>query len=126
MPPPVTLREPEKELEPAPVERKSPEVETLPVPWMPLVVFKLPEKVLEPVLVEVNMPARVRVPEILAVPPTSRAVSVLFPALMPKRPLAEVSSEFPETEALTNEVRPVRVLVPETVRVVKAEVPVTV
>ncbi len=90
-----------------------------------MVTLSEPEKVLEPVLPEVMMPAKVRVPEIEAVPPTSRAVSVLPPALIPRRLLAPVNSKFPEAEPFTIEVRPVRVLVPETVRVVKAEAPVT-
>ena len=70
------------------------------VAWRPLESSRLPEKELEPVLVLVMRPAKDKVPEMEAVPPTSRVVSVALPALIPSRELAEVNSREPEPEAL--------------------------
>ena len=58
----VVSREPEKELEPAPVEKNWADVVTLPVAWRPREVFKLPEKELEPVTVWKIKPLVVRLP----------------------------------------------------------------
>ena len=55
-----------------------------PVAWTPLVTSRPPEKELEPVLEEVMTPARVRVDEMLAVPPTSRVVLRVPPELTPR------------------------------------------
>ena len=55
---------------------------------------------------------KVTLPEILAVPPTSNEVSVLFPALMPKRVLP-VNSKLVDTETPPEKVEsPVMVKVP--------------
>ena len=49
----------------------------------PLVISSEPAKELEPVFDPVKIPAKVRVLEILAVPPTSRVVLRVPPLLMP-------------------------------------------
>src|SRR3989344_2574785 len=70
-----------------PLTLKSPPAVIEPVAWTPLVTSRLPEKEFEPVLDEVMIPARVRVPETEAVPPTSSLVLIVPPALMPTLPL---------------------------------------
>src|SRR3989338_8526377 len=52
-------------------------------------------------------------PDIEAVPPTSKEVFMKLPALIPSLPVELVSSKLPDTEALVNEVRPVTERVPE-------------
>jgi len=64
---------------------------------MDRVVFSEPVNELEPVFVEVRMPASVSVPEMEAVPPTSRVVLVAPPALIPSL-LAPVISKLVDTE----------------------------
>jgi len=58
---------------------------------------------------------RVVAPEMDAVPPTSKVVSVLVPALMPRSEAAEVSSKPPEREALEPVKLPVTARAPESV-----------
>ena len=48
-----------------------------------------------------NNPAKVRVPDIEAVPPTSNMVSVAVPALIPNLAADDVNSNEPELEAFT-------------------------
>ena len=92
-------REPEKEFEAVPVERNWADVVTLPVACTPFDTSRPPEKELEPVLEEEMMPARVSVPLTLAVPPTSKVVSVASPALTPNLEAVDVNSKEPEPEA---------------------------
>ena len=82
-----------------------------PVACIPKAVLIEPLKELEPVLMEEMIPARVRVPETLAVPPTSRLVSVKTPALIPSLAVELVNSNLSEAEALTRLVRPLTVRV---------------
>ena len=90
-------------------------------PWIPLDTLSEPEKELDPVLVSVMTPPKVRVPDILAVPPTSNLVSVLLPALMPRLPvvISKPDEEDAPAENCCNWVKvwatsmPARVWVPE-------------
>src|SRR6266498_2013205 len=73
----------------------------------PKVVFNDPVKELETltpvwVIAETTLKVlpRVVAPEILAVPPTSRVVSVLLPALIPSKAVVLVNSKLPAREAL--------------------------
>src|SRR5204862_418969 len=59
----------------------------------------------------VRLLPKVKAPDMLAVPPTSSVVSVLFPALMAKRDVAP-NSRLPEIEALLE-----RSVLPVTLRV---------
>jgi len=81
-----------------------------------LAMFREPEKELEPVFTEVRMPARVRVPEIDAVPPTSNRVSVAPPALIPRLPVV-ISKPVEEEAPPLNVCNPVKVLAPKIARV---------
>jgi hypothetical protein len=89
-------------------------------PLNPLTASIDPENVLEAVLLEVITPPRVRVPDMLAVPPTSRVVLITFPALMPSRELVPVNSRLPEILALLLRVNcPETEAVPSTSRLVE-------
>ena len=91
---------------------------------MPLVTSRPPEKELDPVLMEVMIPAKVSVPDMEAVPPTSNMVSVKTPALIPNLAVAEVSSKLLATEAEPpNRVRPEILAVPPTSRLVSVAPP---
>src|SRR3989338_4140933 len=69
-----------------PLTRNSAPVVIEPVAWTPLVTSSPPEKEFEPALVVVKVPRVVMLPDMLAAPPTSNLVSMLFPALMPTLP----------------------------------------